>query len=205
MIREKSIVVVAVAAILVSGCSTKPRQFAPALVAPASHSAQLERDVRICDTLVKQGHSSNFASAAATMATTGAATLGSGLAMVSTGMVGVTSSGASAAAATFAMPVIGIFAGFGVSRAIRGGKERRYKTRMETCLTELGYTTDGWQKIAKRADPGLEAGRLARFEADQPVVDDSPAVIEQAVIVEEVTEEAAMAPAIEQVSYTMPR
>ncbi len=206
MNTKKSIACVAVAAVLVSGCSTKPRQFAPTLVAPASHSAQLEQDVRICDTLVKQGHTSNFASAAATAATTGAATLGSGVAMVGTGMVGWTSSGAGAAAAGLAMPVIGIFAGFGVSRAIRGGKEKKYKARMETCLGELGYTTDGWQKIAKRADPGAEAGHLARFEDDQPAPEDSPAVIENAVIVEEATEEAVSAPAFEQVTLvTSPR
>ena len=91
--------------------------------------------------------------------------------MVGTGMVGWTSSGTGAAAAGFAMPVIGIFAGFGISRAIRGGKERKYKARMDTCLTELGYTTDGWQKIAKRGDPGLEASRLAKFEATAPLVE----------------------------------
>lgn len=193
MKTRSSIAIATMAAIMVSGCSTKPRQFAPTLVAPADQSAQLEKDVRVCDTLVRQGHTSNFASAAATMTTTGVATLGSGVAMVSTGMVGWTSSGAGAAAAGLAMPVIGIFAGLGVSRAIRGGKERKYKALMETCLTELGYTTEGWQKIAKRADPGVEAGRLARFETRPQNHEDDPAIIEQAVIVDEATEDAATA------------
>ncbi|TNE33660.1 MAG: hypothetical protein EP350_03635 [Alphaproteobacteria bacterium] len=171
MYKTKSLIALAISATLASGCSTKPRQFAPALTAPAERSAHLEQDVRVCDTLVKQGRTSDFASAAATMATTGVATVGSGVAMVGTGMVGWTSSGTGAAAAGFAMPVIGIFAGFGISRAIRGGKERKYKARMDTCLTELGYTTDGWQKIAKRGDPGLEASRLAKFEATAPLVE----------------------------------
>lgn len=190
MTKVKILIAIVIAGSLASGCSTKPRQFAPALTAPADHSARLEQDVKICDQLVRQGRTSDFASAAATMATTGAATVGSGVAMVSTGMVGWTSSGAGAAAAGIAMPVIGLFAGLGVSRAIRGGNERKYKTRMEACLTELGYTTDGWQKIHKRGDPGFEAGRLAKFEAIEPVAGDSTPDIDQAVIMDKAGDEA---------------
>ncbi len=60
--------------------------------------------------------------------------------------------GGAAAAAAAAMPVVGVLIGFGVSRAIRGGKERKYKRAMEGCLNEYGYEVGTWAKARKKED-----------------------------------------------------
>lgn len=152
MQTSRALVALAVAASLVSGCSTRPRNFTASLSAPVVDRTALENDFRTCQTLVRQGHTADFRATAATALATGAGTLGTGLAMAGTGMVGITTGGGAAVAATAAMPVIGVLLGFGVSRMIRSGKERKYKRAMASCLAEYGYGVHEWSKVHKRDD-----------------------------------------------------
>lgn len=157
MSQARTISALLAAGMLVSGCSTRPRNFTASLSAPVADRTMFENDFRRCQALVRQGHRSNFKGAAATALVTGVSTLGTGVAMAGTGMVGLTTSGGAAAAASAAMPVVGILVGFGISRAIRSGKERRFKRAMDSCLGEYGYRVEHWAKIHRRDD----AARIA--------------------------------------------
>jgi len=148
----------AVSAMLLSGCSTRPRNFAASVSEPVADRTSFEKDYRTCQALVRAGRSNNFKAAAATALATGAGTVGSGMAMAGAGMVGITSSGG-AVVAVAAMPVVGVLAGFGVSRMIRTGKERKFKRAMTACLSEYGYAVEGWTKLHKRDDAANIAAR----------------------------------------------
>lgn len=163
MCGSRLICTLAASAMLLSGCSTRPRNFAASVSAPVADRAAFENYHRNCQTLVRNGHTGAFRTAAATALATGVGTVGSGMAMAGAGMVGITSSGAAGAAAIAAMPVVGIFAGFGVSRMIRSGKERKYKRAMTACLSEYGYAVDGWTKVHKREDAAQIAARSAQI------------------------------------------
>ncbi|WP_341712211.1 hypothetical protein [Erythrobacter sp.] len=143
--------------VMAAGCSTRPRNFSANVSAPVADRMAFENDYRTCEKLVRAGHSSNFKGAAATIATTGVATVGAGAAIVSTGLGGVNVATGAASASLAAVPVIGVLAGFGVSRAIRGGKERAYKRTMGDCLAEYGYPVGTWTKLKKRDDPAAFA------------------------------------------------
>ena len=152
-------------AMLVSGCSTRPRNFTAELSAPVVDRMAFEGDFRTCQTLVRQGRTADFKSGAAAMLATGVGTIGAGAAMAGTGLVGITTGGGAAAAASIAMPVVGVFLGFGVSRIIRSGKERKYKRAMVTCLDEYCYGVSRWATVKKREDAAKIAAAKASVGA----------------------------------------
>lgn len=150
-----------VIALLATGCSTKPRNFTASLSAPVANRSAFQQDYRTCQTLVAKGRKEAFKSAAAQGLAAGAGTIG-GTALV-TGLGAGVNVGTGAASASFAaVPVIGVLAGFGVSRMIRGGRERKYKRNMSACLTEYGYTVAGWSKLRKKEDAALIAADRVR-------------------------------------------
>ena len=161
MIRTP-LLTVAAAALVLSGCSTRPREFSAALAAPIAERETYRQTFADCRAMVRAGHSRDFKATAATALATGAGTVGSAMAMVGAGVVGPFTAGAGAVAATAALPVVGVLAGFGVSRAIRSGKERKYKRAMGTCLDEYGYTVASWDTVGKKQDPARIAADKAR-------------------------------------------
>ena len=156
-------------AMLASGCSTRPRNFTAELSAPVVDRMAFEGDFRTCQTLVRQGHKSNFKGAAASALATGVGTVGAGAAMASAGLVGITSSGG-AALATAAMPLVGVFLGFGVSRMIRSGKEGKFKRAMDACLDEYGYGVSRWSAVKKRDDAAKIAATKATIKPFEPAI-----------------------------------
>ncbi len=146
------------AALLVSGCSTRPRQFTATLTTPASDPTGYDRDFQTCQTLVGKGYQSNFKATALKLGIGTAAGIGGGLAVgavvasavtPTVASLGFNSVAAGAAAFTVAVPVIGIGVGFGVSRAIRSGREKRIKAALASCLSEYGYSVDSWKPVKK--------------------------------------------------------
>lgn len=137
-------------ALVVGGCSSRPRQFVATVNPPAADEAVYKRDFTTCDTLARKGYKSDFKAVA--LSTVGAAA-GSvaGAVSVGTAAVAVGNAGfvGSLSAATVAFPIVGLAAGFGVSRAIRGGREKRLKRAVATCLSEYGYTVDTWSRVIK--------------------------------------------------------
>ena len=166
---NKMILATAAAAMLATGCSTRPRNFTAELSAPVPDRAAFEGDFRTCQTLVGQGHKSNFKGAAASALATGVGTVGAGAAMASAGLVGITSGGGAVVAAA-AMPVVGVFLGFGVSRMIRSGKEGKYKRAMNTCLDEYGYGVSRWSTVKKKDDAAKIAAGKASVQSTDPVI-----------------------------------
>lgn len=174
MHSQKTICAILAASILVTGCSTRPRNFAASVSTPGADHTAFESDYRTCDTLVRSGRKTGFRDAAITGLATGGATVGAGaLAVASGGGVNIATGAVSTSFA--AMPFVGILAGFGVSRAIRGGKEKKQKQAMADCLAEYGYTVDGWTKLKKRDDAAQAAARHLTTEqdADSPQDDHS--------------------------------
>ena len=155
---RRSLLVVSAIAIFGSGCSTRPRQFSAALKTPATDQNAYERDYQICQTLVGKGYKSNFKSTALKLGIGTAAGFAGGIAVgavvaaattPTVGTLGLNVVGAGAGAASIAFPVIGIGVGFGVSRAIRSGREKRVKAALATCLGEYGYSVDSWTLVKK--------------------------------------------------------
>jgi hypothetical protein len=132
-----------------SGCSTKPRNFQPIVTPPPADPLALQKTVDDCVTMVRSGRKSGFANALAVGAGTGAGAI---VGAIGAGSL-ATASGAGFAgasgAATAAFPIVGIAVGFGISRAIRSGREKKIKTAMTTCLGEFGYTVSSWEVIRK--------------------------------------------------------
>ena len=182
--RYRTAIAALAIATALAGCSTRPRNFTPQITAPTAGMASLEADYRTCATLVAQGRSSDFKGAAATMGAAGAGALGgAAVSVASVSALGFTGAGMVASAA---IPGIGLLAGFGVSRMIRSGNERKFKRRMETCLGEYGYGIGDWSRIGRRedaaalaasgaslADPAIEAD-LEPVAAEAPVLESLP-------------------------------
>lgn len=167
MQMSRVVISLSVTALLLGACSSRPRQFVATVNPPAADEVAYQRDFATCDTLARKGYKSDFKAAA--LSTAGGTAVGvaagiaaTGIAVASTGtVVGGGLGGAINAAvlpgaiggAVFLVAIIP--AGFGISRAIRGGREKRLKRAVSSCLSEYGYTVDTWSRVkkAKKAAP----------------------------------------------------
>lgn len=159
---SRTAITLTLALALTSGCSTRPRNFSANLSAPVADPSSFEKHYRVCQELVNRGHSSNFKGAAITALASGGAFFGVGTALYGAGAMGISGG---AAAVSAAVPVIGVLAGFGVSRAIRGGRERKFKRNMSNCLNEYGYQVETWEKLKKKDDAASIAASRAKLNA----------------------------------------
>lgn len=165
------------AAMLVTGCSTRPRNFTANLSAPVADRTEFENDFRRCQTLVRGGHLSGFRAAASKIAVgsgvisggiaVGAVGAGVGASTVGAG-TGWSSVGAGLGAAAAAATVFVAAAGFGVTRLIRGGRERKYKQAMANCLAEYGHGVASWSKLSRREDAAQIAAQRAILASPSP-------------------------------------
>jgi hypothetical protein len=158
----------------VSACSTRPRNFTAELAAPVTDRATFENDFRTCQTMVRQGRKSGFKDAAAMGLATGLGAVGGGAALASAGLVGVNIGTGAVSAMTYAVPFIGVFAGFGVSRAIRSGREGKVKRAMDSCLNEYGYGVSRWSPVKKKEDAAKIAAAKASIQPSEPMVPAMP-------------------------------
>ena len=175
MNRNAMICALAGASVLVSGCSTRPRNFTAELRAPVPDRAAFETEFRTCQTLVRQGRKAGFKDAAAMGLVGGVGAVGGGAALASAGLVGVNIGTGAVSALTYAVPFIGVFAGFGMSRAIRSGREGKYKRAMATCLDEYGYGVSRWSAVKKKDDAAKIAAAKANIQPLEPVIATSTA------------------------------
>lgn len=172
--------VLAATGLVLGGCSTRPRQFAPTLKTPASDQAAYDKDYQTCQTLVGKGYKSNFKATAVKLGVGTAAGIGGGLAIgavVASSITptlatfGTNATAAGIGAFSIALPVIGIGVGIGVSRAIRSGREKRIKTGLAACLSEYGHNVESWTvvKKAKKTKGQKTAPTPIPAVADTPV------------------------------------
>ena len=152
----KSAVILAASTLIASGCSTRPRYFVATISPPAADMAAFDNDMLICRELVGRGYKSNFKAQAVSIGLgTATGTVLAGIAVnsaLSAGFLTTTGSTAAANALAIGAPIIGTAVGFGVSRLIRSGREKKLKKGLSDCLTEYGYTAVKWNP-AKRPKP----------------------------------------------------
>ena len=147
---EKSVVAYAVAAaVVMQGCSSRPREFRPSLATPAANQAQFDADVAECRQLLVEGKldgNGRLASAGAGVAAGTATMVGGAAAAGAAGWVG----GAAIASATIiAIPFVAIGGAWAMAKAKRNKKEKAIQTALAGCLTERGHQILGWERATK--------------------------------------------------------
>ncbi|MEO5972307.1 MAG: hypothetical protein ABIP91_02970 [Sphingomicrobium sp.] len=146
----KTLFVVAIGtSVAVSGCSSRPRAFAPMLAAPPLEQSAFDQAYAECSRLFVAGkldNSGRLASAGAGAAATGTAVVAGGAtAAAVTGYGGL----AVASATIVLLPFAAIGGAIGMAKMKRAKKEKAIKTAMAGCLRERGYAVDGWTKMSK--------------------------------------------------------
>ena len=142
--------VTALAALLIQGCSSRPRDFSPRLAAASSDRAGFDQATAECNSLLVQGRlDSNGRLASAGMGVAAGATVAvlGGAAAASAGLY----AGAAVASATVvALPFVIIGSAFARAKMKRAQKEKSIRRVMTGCLHEHGYDVAAWNKAAKK-------------------------------------------------------
>ena len=153
-------------AVVLPGCSSRPREFVPTVAAapaaagaPAS-AAQVDAAVAECSQLLVAGKldsEGRLASGAGGVATgAGVAAAGGAAAAATAGYAGM----AVAAATVVLLPFAILGGAWGMSKMKRAQKEKAIKTALGGCLRERGYEVTGWEKTGRKlrtAPPPAEA------------------------------------------------
>jgi hypothetical protein len=138
------------AALLLGGCSSKPRQFAPTLSAAPTDQTQFDSAYAECRQLLADGklNSSGRLASGAVGAAAGATTVAIGSAAASgAGLYG----GMAVAGATLvALPFVAIGGAWGMAKRKQKRKERAIQTATAGCLEERGYKVAGWARAHKK-------------------------------------------------------
>lgn len=138
------------AAVLLQGCSSRPREFAPTLATAPASSAALDASVAECSQLLVAGKldgSGRVGSGAAGAAAGSAAAVAGGA--LATSMVPAV--GAALASATIVLlPFVAIGGAVGMAKMKRAKKERAIKAALAGCLQERGHQVTGWEKTGRK-------------------------------------------------------
>ena len=147
--QSRYLMVAAAAALLVQGCSSRPREFRPTMTAANLDRAAFDTAYADCDRLLvagkldATGRSSSLGGGAAAGATTAAVGAGTAAAIGGYG-------GLAAASATIVLLPFAIVGGaYGMAKMKRAKKERAIQTAMTGCLAERGYAVDGWARTGR--------------------------------------------------------
>ena len=147
--------IILAAAVLVQGCSSRPRAFAPTLAALPSGQATFDQAAfdqanATCSQLLVAGkldQNGRLASAGVGAAASGAAmAVGTVSAAAVAGYSGLAVLGAT----IVLLPFAAIGGAVGMAKMKRAKKEKAIKAAMTGCLAERGYAVSGWEKVAKR-------------------------------------------------------
>lgn len=150
-------VAVLAAAVLLEGCSSRPRQLTPMLAPPpagaaAFDQAAFDRAYVECNDLLVAGKldsEGRLASAGAGAAATGVTAVAGGATAAAVAGYG----GLAVASATIVLLPFALVGGaVGMAKAKRAKKEKAIKTAMTGCLAERGYAVVDWKKAAKTKD-----------------------------------------------------
>lgn len=139
-----------VSALILSGCSSRPRTFEAQLATPAADQVAFDAAELQCRQLAFEGRSgAGLAGSAGTAVAAGAGTAVAGTALASGTYATVGGAMAAAGAVFVAMPVVGVAAAWGLAKAKRAKKEKRIKADTVACLRDQGYEVAGWDKGRK--------------------------------------------------------
>jgi hypothetical protein len=158
--KSRALFAALAASVIVAGCSSRPRPFAPQLGAvPADQRAFDLAQMRCADALVKGrlDRDGRMGSAGAAMGTGAAVAAVGGTAAGAAGFYG----GLAVASATIVLLPFAVLGGaFGAARMKRTAKEKAVKRAMAGCLAEQGFSVTGWTRMSKAE----LATATARFE-----------------------------------------
>jgi hypothetical protein len=147
---NRQIALLTAAALILPGCSSNPRQFAPEMQVAVADPEKYAADYEKCRTLVAAGQRSGFGEQVASGGVGVAAGVGVGAAMAG-GTYGTMAGAMAAASATIVlMPLVGVAAAWGMAKNRRLKKEKEIKEATALCLTETGYTVSGWKRDKKQ-------------------------------------------------------
>lgn len=171
-----SLIAVTASAVLVTGCASTPRSFAPVLAAAPADEGNFQQVLASCREIAVQSNgrrSGRLASAGAGVAG------GAGAAAVGTAATAGTYSSYGAAAAAggaviVAVPIFGLAAAWGLARINRGNNERRINQAAQDCLATEGYAVTSWERAGDRQptdEPVVETELVAVQEASNAEVE----------------------------------
>ena len=168
----------AAGAVTLTGCSSRPRNFAPVMAAPPADAKAYEVQWLACReevaALTKEGGSGRTVSAV------GGAAMGAG-ASVAVGAAASTATYASYGAAAAALgatilmaPLAAIGGAWGISKIKKTKKEKVIKAATADCMAKAGYPVDGWRVMSKQEVRDLPAPPVAAA-AEAPAAAPLPA------------------------------
>jgi hypothetical protein len=138
--------------LLISGCSSKPRNFAPVLGATPTDAQMYQAQWLTCREEVQASsrHGSGRLASAAGGAVAGAGTFA--VASAATAGTYATMRGAMAAlgATIIGAPIAAIGGAWGLSKIKKTKKERAIKAATADCLAKAGYSVERWRVMSKR-------------------------------------------------------
>ena len=166
---RKNLSIVAVCAVLLAGCSSRPRNFAPQLSAAPANETAYETVLQECRA---QAAASVGKNAGRLGSAAGGAAIGAGTGVAAGAAAGSAASSAmfaSAAAAAAAMvvvaPVAAIAGAWGISKIKKNKKERTIKAAMTECLAKSGYSVGSWRVMSRQEVRSLKQKSSAATSA----------------------------------------
>lgn len=167
---RKSVLIGVAASLVLSGCSSRPRSFAPVLAAAPADQQAYDAQLQTCRERLaaRMDRSGRLTSAAAGTAIGVGAGYAAGAATAAgtSGMIGA--AGAAAAAAAMVLPIAGLAGAWGVSKIKKTNKERAIKAAMAECLSEGGYAVEKWRVLSKREARAIAADSQAKAASAGP-------------------------------------
>ena len=159
-IMEARLVVTLIAALSLQACSSRPREFRPALAATPADQDQFETEFSECRQLMVAGklNSNGQLASGGAGAATGAATVAVGgtAAAVAGGYGGL----AVASATVVLLPFAVIGGAWRMAKAKKNKKEKAIQRAMAGCLHGRGYPVLGWEPVSgRKSAPVREAAR----------------------------------------------
>ena len=152
---RRTIFAAAAVALLVGGCSSRPREFVATLPSAPVDRAEFDTVYNKCRTMVAQGRRSNFGARLASGGLGAAAGVGVTAAALSGGSSASSMAVAAGAGsvAIVTIPVFGLAAAWGVAKVSKNRKEHEVKQAMGLCLSEHDYAVNGWNVAKGRLAP----------------------------------------------------
>ena len=148
---SRGISAVTAGAVLIAGCSSKPRNFAPVLTAAPTDAQAYEAQWLTCREQVRVTTKNGSERGASAIGGVAAGAGGAAAVGAATAGTYATYAGAAAAlgATIIAAPVALIGGAWGISKIKKTKKEKRIKAATADCLAKAGYSVDKWRVMKK--------------------------------------------------------
>ena len=154
-------VTVLIWALTLQACSSRPREFSPALATVPADQSSFQAAFSECRQLMTDGRLNTHGqlasggAGAAVGATTAA--VGGTAAAVAGGYTGL----AVASATVVLLPFAAVAGAWRMAKSKKNKKEKAIQQAMAGCLTERGYPVVGWEPASKQLSPRADEKKVA--------------------------------------------